>query len=172
MQPKSEENAKPPTPSPASPPLNSADTVAPEGNMPQSDLVLRRLEELLKNNQVTPELEKESGMSREQMEQFVTKFKKAPKAAPGPGRQIQVKPGKDRVFNPNRKLPDLGPNAHVGNRTGRGRGATVQDQIRDNTEGGRFEIPPELRSGFEAYKSSLSRSKSAARPAASGSGGR
>src|SRR5215213_8118926 len=88
----------------AAPPLNSGETVAPD--VPQSELVLQKLEDLLRKNQVTPELEQATGMSREQMEQFVTKFKKAPKAAPGPGREIQAKPGQDRTFRPDRPLPE------------------------------------------------------------------
>jgi hypothetical protein len=137
--------------------------------VPQTDLVLRKLEELLRNNQVTPQLEKETGMSREQMEQFVTKFKGAPKAPAGQGREIKVSPGKEQTI-PNRSLPDLNPGTRVGSRTTRDRGGVVQDQIRDNVEGGRIAVPAELRSGYEAYKSSVSRSRPS-RPANPGSGG-
>ncbi|WP_406693396.1 hypothetical protein V5E97_20435 [Singulisphaera sp. Ch08] len=149
------------------PPANSAETVAPD--VPQTDLVLNKLEELLKRNQVTPELEQATGMSREEMEQFVTKMKKLDKAPAGPGREIQVKPGVDRTFDPNRTLPELNPNARLGNRTDRAKGSVAQDDLRDNVQGARFEVPRELRSGFEAYKSSLSRSKSR-RPVTSGPG--
>jgi len=167
MTPSAEDKSEPP-PRAETPPANAAETVAPD--MPQTDLVLNKLEDLLKRNQVTPEIEKATGMTREEMEQFVTKFKKAPKAPPGPGREIKVKPGADQKFDPNRTLPDINPNARLGTRTDRTRGSVAQDQIRDNVQGARFEVPSELRPGFEAFKSSLSRSKSR-KPAAAGPGG-
>ena len=57
---------------------------------------MRRVEDLLKDDQSTRKLEQETGMSRQQIEQFVDKWKKAPdRPAPGPGRTIEAKPGKD-----------------------------------------------------------------------------
>ncbi|MBV8608736.1 MAG: hypothetical protein JO034_14900 [Singulisphaera sp.] len=146
-----------PSPRAESRPVNSEETIAPD--IPQSDLVLRKLEDLLRSDQVTPKLEQETGMSREQMEQFVQKFKKAPKATPGPGREIKAKPEPVRTFDPNRKLPDLNPNAKIGSRTIRDRNSFVQDQEHNNLQGPLFEAPSELRSKFDAYRSSLSRSK-------------
>ncbi|WP_020466405.1 hypothetical protein [Singulisphaera acidiphila] len=167
MPPSTEDKGELP-PRSETPPANAAETVAPD--VPQTDLVLNKLEDLLKRNQVTPELEQATGMSRDEMEQFVKKFKKPDKAAPaGPGREIQVKPGVDRTLDPNRTLSDLNPNARLGNRTERARGSVAQDDIRDNIQGARFEVPRELRPGFEAFKSSLSRSKTH-RPTASGPG--
>jgi len=154
--------------------MNAEETVAPDRE--QSNLVLRKLEDLLKNNQVTPKLEQETGMSREQMEQFVRKFKGAPKAEPGKGREIQIKPGESPKYSPNRTLPGLNAGSRVTSKTVRDRDGVVEDQIRDNVEGARFQVPPELRPGYEAYMSSLSRSKvlnpTRSAPAAkSGSGG-
>ncbi|WP_143206313.1 hypothetical protein [Singulisphaera sp. GP187] len=100
----------------------------------------------------------------------MTKMKKLEKAPTGPGREIQVKPGVDRKFDPNRTLPDLSPNARLGTRTDRARGSIAQDELRDNLQGARFEVPRELRPGFEAFKSSLSRPKSR-RPAATSPSG-
>jgi len=124
-------------------------------------------------------MEKELGMSKEELNQFVKKFEKAPKAEPGPGREIEAKPGKPQAVDPNRKLPDLNPGTSVSARTIRDRGGMVQDDVRGNNEGIRFTPPPELRAGFDAYKNSLSRSKTlnpTRRPAtsksASGSGGK
>lgn len=152
--------------------MNADDSVAP--NKEQTMLVVRKLEELLRNNEVPPKLEEELGMSREQMEHFVQKFKEAPKNDPGPGREIQIKPGESRKFDPNRRLPEVGPTGRVSAQTIRDRGSIVHDQIRDNVQGVRFQIPAELRPGFEAYKSSLSRSKTLNPPrpaAAPGAGG-
>jgi len=157
MAPSTENKAETP-PRSETPPANAAETVAPD--MPQTDLVLNKLEDLLKRNQVTPELEQATGMSRDEMEQFVKKLKNVPKGPAGPGREIKVKPGAEQKFDPNRTLPELNPNARLGTRTDRTRGSVAQDQIRDNVQGARFEVPSELRSGFEAFKSSLSRSKS------------
>lgn len=157
MVPSAEEEGELP-PRAESPPAHSGETVAPD--MPQTDLVLNKLEDLLKKNQVTPELEQATGMTRDEMEQFVTKMKKLPQGTPGPGREIQVKPGEEQKFDPNRTLPDITSNARMGSRTDRGRGSVAQDQIRDNMQGTRFEVPSELKGGFEAFKSSLSRPRS------------
>jgi hypothetical protein len=103
---------------------------------------------------------KDLGMSsKEELNQFVEKFTKAPKAEPGAGREIEVKPGKAQAIDPSRKLPDLNPNATVSTKTMRDRGAVVQDTVRGNNEGVRFVPPPELKEGFDAYRSSLSRSR-------------
>ena len=122
------------------PAANSDETVAPD--VPQTDLVLNKLEDLLKRNQVTPELEQATGMSRDEMEQFVKKMKKLDKAPAGPGREIKVKPGVDRTFDPNRTLPDLNPNARLGNRTERARGSVAQDDHSRQRSRGSFRGSP------------------------------
>ena len=153
--------------------MNAEETVAPD--VPQSELVLRKLEDLIKNNQVTPELEKATGMSREEMEQFVEKYRKTPKGPAGEGREIKVNPDDQKGATAQPKLSELKTTAPVRAQTVRERGASVDDQVRDNVEGTRFVVPPEIRSRYEAYKSSVLRSPAIqpARPApASGSGGR
>jgi hypothetical protein len=129
--------------------------VAPD--VAQAALVLRTLDDLLQRNQVGPELERDSGMSREEMEQFVTRFKRPPRAAPRPGRAVEIKPGDERAFNDEPASPtlDLGT---VGNLVTRSTANVVNDQQHDNVEGSRFVVPSRLRSGFEAYKSSFSHS--------------
>jgi hypothetical protein len=114
---------------------------------------------LLKENKVTPELEKDLGMSKEQLDQFVKKFEKAPKTAAGGGREIDVKPGTPQEIDPNRKLPELTTGATASTKQMRERGSFVQDTLRGNNEGVRFEPPPEYRAGFDAFKSSLLRSR-------------
>ena len=95
-------------------------------------------------------------MSREQMEQFVKRFKPL-KAAPGQGRDVEVEPGYERAFNdePTSTALDLGT---VGDLATRSPANVVDDQQRDNVEGSRFVVPSELRSGFEAYKRSIAHS--------------
>ena len=56
-------------------------------------MVLRTVKDLLAKDAVTPDLEKETGMTREQMEQFVKKYEAVKSAPAGPGREIEVKPG-------------------------------------------------------------------------------
>ncbi len=158
----------------ATPPENSSETVAPK-NIPQSDLVLRQVKDLLRDNKVTPEMLDEMGFkSKGELEQFVDKFDKAPKAAPGEGREIEVKPGQPQATAPDTKLPDLNPRSRVSSKAGRDRGSLPQDNIRNNNEGVRFVPPPELRAGFEAFQSTLNRSKSLNPGArkAGGSGGK
>jgi hypothetical protein len=134
-------------------PHDSSETVAPD--VAQVALVLRKLEDLLRSNQVGPELERESGMSRVQMEQFVTRFKRLRNAAPGPGRTVEVEPGHERAFHdePTSIALDWGT---IGNLATRLPANVVDDQQRDNVEAIRFVVPSELRSAFEAYKSSMS----------------
>ncbi len=63
-------------------------------------------------------------MTREQMEQFVKKFEKPPKAEPGPGRNIEINPQtKDRTFDPNRKVEGLNLNSNFGTKSIRDRGS-------------------------------------------------
>ena len=97
------------------------------------------------------------GHVAQEMEQFVTRFKLLRKAAPGQGRDIEVQPGPERAFNdePASIALDWGT---VGNLATRSAANVVDDQQRDNVEGIRFVVPSELRSGFEAYKRSLSHS--------------
>jgi hypothetical protein len=120
-------------------------------------LVLRTLEDLLRSNQVGPALERESGMSRAQMEQFVTRFKRLRNAAPGQGRVVEVEPGRERAFSDEPTSIALDWET-VGNLVTRSPANVVDDPQRDNVEGIRFVVPSELRSGFEAYKSSSSHS--------------
>jgi hypothetical protein len=119
--------------------------------------VLRKLEHLLRSNQVGPELERESGLTRAQMEQFVTRFKLLHKPAPGEGRDVEVKPGPERAFNDEPTSIALDWET-VGTLTTRSPANVVDDQQPDIVEGIRFAVPSQVRSGFEAYKSSISQS--------------
>jgi hypothetical protein len=141
-------------------PHDSSETVAPD--VAQVVLVLRTLEDLLRSNQVGPALERDSGMSREQMEQFVTRFKRLRSAVPRQGRAVKVEPGHEQAFDdePSSSALDRGT---VGSLATRSSANVVDDQQGDIVEGSQLVVPSELRSRFEAYKSSLARS-TATRP--------
>jgi hypothetical protein len=148
-----------PTPPSATPNQDLADNVAPK-NQPQSNLVIRELKDLIKDDKITPEMLKDMNMgSKEELNQFVEKFEKAPKSKPGPGREVEVKPGKPQAVDPNRRLPELIPGSTVSTKMMRDKGAYVQDNVRGLNEGARLEPPPELRARIDAYRNSLSRSK-------------
>jgi hypothetical protein len=134
--------------------------VAPR-NIPQSELTLRSVQELLKDPDAAKKLAEETGMSPDQIEQFVQKFdkEKMPKGAARPGEEIQVKPGASRAVTPDATLPGLDPRSSFSTKSLRNRGAVVQDDARNNFETTRFMAPPEIRSGYEAFKSSLSHSR-------------
>jgi len=130
--------------------------VAPDGQ-PQSDLFLRKLDDALKNDVSAKDLEKETGLSREQLEQFATKYKQLKSAPAGPGRDIDVKPGEQTPAQPSPNLPGLDPSTRFSNKNRRDRGSAPQDQVRDNLEGIRFQPPPEWRGKFEGYKNKLAK---------------
>jgi hypothetical protein len=111
-------------------------------------------------------------MKPEEMEQFVRKYKPPGKREAGPGREIQVNPTESKKLNSKRVVPDLNPTVRPSTRTIRNRGGVTQDNVRDNVEGTKFVVPLEIKTGFDAYRSSLSRSKTLNPPRTSqGSGG-
>ena len=95
-----------PSPPAQEPENRGGDTVAPEGQ-PQSDLVLRKLHDVLNDPASAKDLEQRMNMTREQLEQFVTKFKKVKSGPAGPGRDINVKPGEQTPVAPAANLPGL-----------------------------------------------------------------
>jgi len=157
-------------PLPSEPSNETPDNVRPspapdiQQSVPQNDVV-RRLEELLKQDKVTPDLEKNMGMTKDEMQQFVKKFeKKDPRPAARAAREIQAKPGQERKIDPNRKAPDFQPGVTASNRNARGSSNLNEDNNAGLSEGSLSNAPPELRKRFEAYKSSLGRVKSAPGP--------
>jgi hypothetical protein len=149
-----------PSPSAPTPPQSAGETVAPE-NIPQSELSLRQIKDLLKDPEAAKKLAEDSGIPREEMEQFVQKLNKdkVPKGAARPGEEIQVKPGANRPAGPDPTLPGLDPRTSFSTKSLRQRGSIVQDDLRNNIETTRFLPPTEIRRGFEAYKSTLNRSR-------------
>jgi hypothetical protein len=134
--------------------------VAPR-DVPQSNLTLRNVHELLKDPEAARRLSEETGMSPDQIEQFVQRFdrQKVPRGAARPGEEVQVKPGASRPATPDATLPGLDPRSTFSTKSQRNAGAVVQDDARNNFETTRFVVPPEIGTGFEAYKSTLSRSR-------------
>ena len=117
---------------------------------------------------------KDLGMSsKEELDQFVDKYTKWPAQPPlRDGQDIEATPGKPQNIDPNRTLPDLNPTASINTQALRERGPVAKDEIRGNKEGARFIPPPELRSRFEAYRSSISRNRPAPKRPAPGAGGK
>jgi hypothetical protein len=94
-------------------------------------------------------------MSRDELEQFVKKFDKAPKADPGAARDLTANPGKDKTIDPNRTIADPLAGSTVSGRNQRGAGVAPKDAAGGNIEGARTVAPIEFRSRFEAFQNSL-----------------
>jgi hypothetical protein len=137
--------------------------VAPDTKTP---LVIRKLQDLLKDNKFTPNVEKELGMTKDEAEQFVKKFENRKQPGPAtPGQEIKAKPGAEKVFDPNRKAPEFNPAGPVSKRNQRAGTTLPQDNLSGLSEGNKSSPPPELRKQYEAYKKALS----STRPEASSS---
>jgi hypothetical protein len=132
--------------------------VAPRGQ-PQSDLVLGKLSDALKDDQAAKDLENRTGLTREQLEQFAKKYEK-PKSGPvEPGRQIEVKPGEATPAKPGENLPGFDKTQRMDSKSIRERGTMPQDTVRNMQQGISFEPPPEWRGKVAGYKSKLARSQ-------------
>jgi hypothetical protein len=119
---------------------------------------LRKLHDLLRDEKAARRLEQDTGLTRQQMEQFAKKFEKAPQRPVGEGRDIAVAPGQDRVLDPGRTIPDPLPGQTVRTRNERGAGAVAPDQESGNRQGVRSIAPEEFRNKFDAYRKGISRS--------------
>jgi hypothetical protein len=138
--------------------------VAPDVNKP---LVVRKIEDLLKEGKFTPSVEKQLGMSKDEAEQLVKKYEGRKATEPtGPGQEIKVKPGQEKAIDKNYKGPDFNTSATVSARNQRTGTELPQDNLSGLSQGGMSNPPPELRKQFEAYKKALSASKSSSAPAA------
>ena len=167
MNPPRAEETNQPEPGPrntARPPENPDPSIAPD--VPQSDLVLRKLKDLIRDDKFTPEVEQNLGMTREEAEQFVKKFEKRPELPPiGPGREIVATPGEDPVFAADRKAPEFTTKATVSNRSDRSGTTLTTDSLSDLREGNRSTPPPGLSRQWKAYQENLRRGKPANPPA-------
>jgi hypothetical protein len=155
---KADDKTKPLPPVSQKSPDGSDPSVAPD--VPKPDLVLRKLQDLLKDDKFTPDVEKKLGMSRDEAEQFVKKFEKREQPGPtGEGRTIEAKPEKEKVFDKDRKAPEFKTSATVSNSNTRTGTSIPQDNISGLSEGGKSAPPPEIRRQYEAFKRSLAKSK-------------
>ena len=150
-----DESTKPTTKRADEPENQGGDTVAPQGQ-PQSDLFLTKLHEALQNDTKAKDLEKDTGLSREQLEQFFKKYEK-PKSQPaGPGREIKLKPGEETTAQqPSANLPGLGSSVSFSTANRRSSGSAPQDQLRDNAEVLRLKPPADFQGRWEGYKNKL-----------------
>ncbi|WP_435018888.1 hypothetical protein TA3x_000877 [Tundrisphaera sp. TA3] len=145
------------------PPANPEPSIAPDSGSP---LVIRKIQDLIREDKFTPDLERQTGMTKEEAEQFVKKFTKREQAEPiGPGREIKVSPGQEKVIDPNRKAPEFRTSATVSNRNDRSGSSLPQDDLTGNVQGRRSSPPPGLERHVKAYRQSLD----AASPPASAS---
>jgi hypothetical protein len=146
----------------------SKDSVAPD-NQAQTDLVLRTLQDVLKDPEAAKKLEQDTGLNREQLDQFVSQYKKVKSGPAGPGRDIEVKPGEQSDAKPASNLPGLDPRTTFSTKNVRNRGTQPQDDVRNNLEGVRFQVPSEWRGKYEGYRTKLAKKpapKRADRPSA------
>ena len=128
--------------------------MAPKG-AEQSDLTLKGVHEILNDPAKLKDLEQRDGITRSQLEQFVRKFEKVKAAPAGPGREIKIKPGEQTPAKPSADLPGLDPSVKFNSKTRTDSGSMPQDQLSNNFEGMRFQLPPELKEKYQQYTKSI-----------------
>src|SRR5262249_4513503 len=116
--------------------------VAPEGAA-QTDLALRQAHDLLSDPDRAKNIEQRDGVSRSELEQFVRKYEKPKSEPPGPGREINVKPGEETSVKPSPNLPPLNPRERFSTRNKTDQGRVAQDEVQNNFEDVRFQPPAE-----------------------------
>ena len=123
--------------------------------------LLKRLREMVKRDEITKDLEEATGLSREEIDQFVRRYEPPAKdertgSSDGPGEILTKQSGQDKERRVN--LPANLPGGQVTSRTARNSGMVGDDTQQGNFEGARSRVPSALRARFEAYQKSLSRS--------------
>ncbi|WP_406697878.1 hypothetical protein V5E97_03410 [Singulisphaera sp. Ch08] len=153
-----------PTPHTASPLESAAETVAPDHLPParsRAEPVVRRLRELIEQDLVSPEVLDAAGVtSKQELDQFVTtlEWELSPDKEPPLGREIEVSQRARETLSVPASLTGLNLKPRGRIDTTRTRSHGEKDKFRGNNEGHRFLVPPELRAGFNAYRTALSRS--------------
>ncbi len=150
-----QEGEKPPLQPQQPEPKNSGDSPAPDNKREEA---IRNLQDLLRSGKDTSKLEAETGMTRQEMEQFVKKFEKTqPKPPVREGQELKGDVTKDKTLDPNRKIANP-TNQNIERKiVKRGAGANGQDQLAGDAEGGRTVAPPDYYKRYEAYRKSLSK---------------
>jgi len=158
-----EEKNKKPLETPKDEPAPGEDIAPKEGQEP---LVITEIKDILRAGKSTKELEAETGMTRQEMQDLVKKFEKVDKPPAEPGRDLKGEVGKDRVFDTNRKIGDPIKANTNSDRSVRGPGAVAGDTLAGDAEGARSAAPPEYKARWEAYRSSLAKTDSGSTKAA------
>jgi hypothetical protein len=158
-----------PPPAVEPPPANPDDSPAADSG---TSLAIRKVQDLLRENKFTPDVEQRLGMTREEADQFVKKYERSvkPRQAAREGRELKVTPKKDeRQVNPNHQAPEKLPDLATSKRSDRGGNVVPTDELHNLNEGARSPVPKALQARMKAYSESLARSPVTAparRPAA------
>jgi hypothetical protein len=157
-------------PTPAAPEVKDPfgnDDVAPPGQEATS-LTVKRIADALNDADKLKALEERSGMTKEEIEQFVRKYQKPKVAAGRDAKELEVKVGEQAPAAPGSNLPGSESRKITSDKI-RSRNGIPVDQARDNNEGVRNIPPAEWLRRFSDYNSTLAREqpKSSKKPAGS-----
>ncbi len=109
----------------------------------------------LKTPRPPRKLEQDTGLNRERLEELAAPYKKVKSPPAGPGREIEVNHGEQTDAKPSANLPGLNSNVSFSTRNVRDRGTMAQDDVRNNIEGIRHQVPSEWRGKWEGYRNKL-----------------
>jgi hypothetical protein len=109
-------------------------------------------------------LEEATDMSRVELQQFAEKFARPDLDASREGESIQGDQPAPEAMAPRQGIGERLKGSLSGGGSQREAGFAAQDALNAQAQGIRSEAPAEYRSRFEAYKSSISRSRGAAAP--------
>jgi hypothetical protein len=129
--------------------------------------VARKLKQVLDkgDEQQIRQLEEATDMSRVELQQFAERFARPDLEAAREGQTIQGDQPEAKAMPPQEGLGERIKGSLTSGSSERKAGFARQDQFNQDTQGIRTEAPAEYRSRFEAFKSSISRSRgSNARP--------
>ena len=152
-----EKKATPP-PAEAPPPANPDDVPAPDSG---TTLAIRKIQDLIKDDKFTPEVERKLGLTKEEAAELAKKYDASvkPKGAARPGQEIKLKQEKaERKFDPNRQAPEKLPDRAVSSRNDRGGNVVPTDDVHALAEGAQTPVPKALQKRVKAYTESLARS--------------
>ncbi|MFO0959183.1 MAG: hypothetical protein U0800_17425 [Isosphaeraceae bacterium] len=127
----------------------------------------RRVRDLLKNEDTAKQLEEETGMSRSDLEQFVDRFQKKEQAAGREASTLEANPTEDPDYQGGAQFPGMKQGSSFGQRAARGGGNMPQESAGGNVQGARSVAPSRVKSRYEAYLKSMSKSASSTPDSAS-----
>jgi hypothetical protein len=155
-----EDKSTPPPDASKQVPDKAEESVAPDSNTDVAPRAIRKIQDLLNEDKVTPDLEKKLGMTKDEMQQFVKKYERGkPRPAAGPGKDIKVKAeSTERTFDKDRKAPETLPDVAVSNKNDRAGNVVPTDQNNKLFQGSESAAPKAVKARIDAYRSSLGRS--------------